>query len=93
MMFPKNGKWVCRKCGHEMDIKQEEKKSIIEKGKKKELIVVKKDEMNLPIDKNAQCPKCGNIGAYWETAQTRAADEPETRFYICTKCGYRWREY
>ncbi|MEM0290915.1 MAG: transcription factor S, partial [Thermoplasmata archaeon] len=32
-------------------------------------------------------------GAYWMLKQTRAADEPETRFYICTKCGYRWREY
>ncbi|MEM2705477.1 MAG: transcription factor S, partial [Thermoplasmata archaeon] len=39
------------------------------------------------------CPKCGNRGAYWMLKQTRAADEPETRFYICTKCGYRWREY
>ncbi|MEM4865380.1 MAG: hypothetical protein QXY09_02690 [Acidilobaceae archaeon] len=25
--------------------------------------------------------------------QTRAADEPPTRFYRCTKCGYTWREY
>jgi len=25
--------------------------------------------------------------------QTRAADEPPTRFYRCTKCGHTWREY
>ncbi|MBI2112883.1 transcription factor S, partial [Candidatus Woesearchaeota archaeon] len=25
--------------------------------------------------------------------QTRGADEPETRFFRCTKCNYTWREY
>ncbi|MHA1589855.1 MAG: transcription factor S [Candidatus Njordarchaeales archaeon] len=40
-----------------------------------------------------QCPKCGNLGAYVEIVQTRAADEPPTRIYKCTKCGYTWREY
>ncbi|MFP3300352.1 MAG: transcription factor S [Thermoplasmatales archaeon] len=95
MMMPKNGKWVCTNasCGYEMPIKKNESKKIIEKGKKRELIVVKKEEINLPLDKNAICPKCGNQGAYWEAAQTRAADEPETKFYICAKCGHRWREY
>ena len=40
-----------------------------------------------------KCPKCGHGLAYWWTRQTRAADEPETTFYRCTKCGYSWREY
>lgn len=39
------------------------------------------------------CPKCGNDKAYFWMMQTRAADEPPTRFYRCTKCGYTWREY
>jgi transcription factor S len=39
------------------------------------------------------CPKCGNDEAYWVLRQTRGADEPETRIFECTKCGYKWREY
>ncbi|MDA8054284.1 MAG: transcription factor S [Thermoplasmatales archaeon] len=93
MMFPKGEIWVCRKCGNTLPIKEDEKKGIVEKGKKKETIVVEKEEINLPIDKTVQCPKCNEFGVYWEALQTRAADEPETRFYTCTHCGHRWREY
>ncbi len=39
------------------------------------------------------CEKCGNGVAYYWTQQTRGADEPETRFFKCTKCNYTWREY
>ena len=39
------------------------------------------------------CPRCGNDTAYWHLEQTRSADESETRFFECTECGYRWREY
>src|SRR3989338_4896553 len=33
------------------------------------------------------CDKCGNKIAYYWTQQTRGADEPETRFFKCTKCN------
>jgi transcription factor S len=39
------------------------------------------------------CSKCGNTRAYWVLRQTRGSDEPETRIFECTKCGYKWREY
>ncbi len=39
------------------------------------------------------CEKCGNTIAYYWTQQTRGADEPETRFFKCTKCKHTWREY
>ena len=39
------------------------------------------------------CEKCQNKIAYYWTQQTRGADEPETRFFKCTKCNYTWREY
>ncbi|MCJ2562923.1 MAG: transcription factor S, partial [Candidatus Thermoplasmatota archaeon] len=29
----------------------------------------------------------------WQLRQTRAADEPETRIYRCTKCSHTWREF
>ena len=41
----------------------------------------------------ARCPECENKEAYYWTQQTRAADEPETRFFKCTKCNHTWREY
>ncbi|MBR9683061.1 transcription factor S [Candidatus Woesearchaeota archaeon] len=41
----------------------------------------------------ADCQKCENKEAYYWTQQTRGADEPETRFFKCTKCSYTWREY
>jgi transcription factor S len=39
------------------------------------------------------CGECQNKTAYFWTRQTRGADEPETRFFKCTKCKYTWREY
>lgn len=47
----------------------------------------------LPKTKGVKCPECGNDEAHWYTEQTRAADEPATRFYICTECGHKWRDY
>jgi len=40
-----------------------------------------------------KCEKCNNNVAYYWTQQTRGADEPETRFFKCSKCNYTWREY
>ncbi|MGC8565791.1 MAG: transcription factor S [Thermoplasmata archaeon] len=94
LMYPKNGKWICSKCGYEMQISKNDKNDkIVNKAKEKEVILIDSEFSVLPVDENVTCPKCGNRGAYWMLKQTRAADEPETRFYICTKCGYRWREY
>lgn len=43
------------------------------------------------VDK--KCDKCGNDKAYYYLQQTRASDEPETRFYICKECDNKWRGY
>ena len=55
-------------------------------------VVRKKDTDVFPIVA-ANCVKCGNKEAYFWTAQTRAGDEAETRFFKCTKCEHTWREY
>ena len=39
------------------------------------------------------CEKCHNQEGVWWTFQTRSADEPETKFYRCTKCNHTWRDY
>ena len=41
----------------------------------------------------AECPKCHNKKARYWTQQTRAGDEPETKFYKCEKCKHVWRDY
>ncbi len=41
----------------------------------------------------AHCPKCSHKKAYFWTVQTRAGDEPETKFFRCEKCKHTWRDY
>jgi len=41
---------------------------------------------------DARCPECGNDEAFWYMQQIRAADESETRFFVCTDCEHKWRE-
>ena len=64
-------------------------KETVQEGKKIE--IVEQLETNPKI--RITCSKCNNDRAYYWTQQTRGADEPETRFFKCTKCNYTWREY
>ena len=57
-----------------------------------EVEVVEKDIETLPLADN-ECGKCGHKKAYFWEIQTRASDEPATRFYKCEKCKHVWREY
>ena len=84
----------CPKCGTVVDatgVKLVTKTVIERKPTEAPVVLVEKHE-TLPKTK-AHCPKCGNDEAYYWIQQTRAADEPPTRFYRCTRCGYTWREY
>jgi len=87
---------VCRKCGKKKStIKKGDYKMSISTGKKPEKIIVVEKTKNfeaLPTTK-VECPKCNNKKAYWWMQQTRASDEPPTRFYRCVKCKHTWREY
>jgi len=99
LMYPQGGKPVCRKCGYcaaEGKLKSEPvihvKKTDSRRIRDEIPIYADNIADTLPIEK-AECSKCGNREAYWYLMQTRKADEAETRFYQCTKCGHRWREY
>lgn len=46
-----------------------------------------------PRADDVTCDECGNGQAWYTIKQTGAADEPPTRFFKCTECGARWREY
>ncbi|WP_423792563.1 transcription factor S [Methanocaldococcus indicus] len=85
----------CAVCGYEEKAeKSKEEYEYKEHLEKKEKIVVieGKNLDTLPTTR-VECPKCGHNEAYWWMEQTRCADEPETRFYKCKKCGHTWREY
>lgn len=89
-MFPTNGKLECRKCGYVKKVEKEEK-SIIKKREERGMLILPENIETMPKTK-VNCPKCGNNEAYWVLRQMRAADEPETRIYRCTKCNHSWRE-
>ena len=92
---PKKGLVLtCGSCGT-IDAKSEVEAVITTKMKKSEDIVIidsSAEESTLPT-LEAECPKCGNDTAYYWIQQTRASDEPETKFQKCTKCKHVWREY
>ncbi|MFH1630973.1 MAG: transcription factor S [Candidatus Aenigmatarchaeota archaeon] len=86
----------CRKCGYETKKgatgKRAGMKIATKPAKKKDIMVLENDDILLPITE-AFCPICENPKAYYWLQQTRAADEPPTQFFRCTKCKHVWREY
>ena len=93
IMMPKNNKGktiLACSCGY----KAEGEAKIAEKSKKdtpKVEVIEKKIEVHPKVEEN--CDKCGNKEAYTWDRQTRAGDEPPTKFFKCTKCEHTWRDY
>jgi|SRR3989338_6641752 len=87
----KKNRLSCNNCGY----RSREKKSVIikEKAKDQSKIQVMDKKMETLPQVKMTCDKCGNKKAYYWLMQTRAADEAETRFFECTKCKHRWRDY
>ncbi len=90
MMFPREGRYVCNKCGAEKELGQS--KVIVTESKDKITTVIDGDAATLPKTL-VICPECAHTEAFFVIRQTRAADEPETRIYRCCKCNHTWREY
>ena len=89
---------VCPKCGYEEEAADVDY-TFVRRAKRspKDRIIIVDTTQPPPtavvLKGKIQCPKCGNDEIYFWMQQTRAADEPPTRFYRCPKCGYSWREY
>lgn len=92
MMFPINGVYTCRKCSKQVEIDKGKAQTFSEKNKDNEMAVINDSDAALPKTKII-CPQCSHNEAFFSIRQTRAADEPETRFYRCCKCNYNWRVY
>jgi len=89
MLVPKGGVMSCSGCSYKQSegvLKEKRKKE-----KKIEVAIKGQDEHRTITKEN--CEKCGNEKAYFWSLQTRSSDEPETRFFECTKCKHSWREY
>ncbi|MEM0340354.1 MAG: transcription factor S [Acidilobaceae archaeon] len=88
---------VCPRCGYsertQEPITIQVKSNARRSPKDKTLVLNSEKSLETAQTVSTVCPKCGNDRAYFWMMQTRAADEPPTRFYRCTKCGYTWREY
>jgi len=92
---------ACLRCGYEEEVSEESsvgysiRTRVTHTNKEKTVILDEKVKIPkvAPTVKSVECPHCGHNEAYYWIVQTRAADEPPTRIYKCTKCGYSWREY
>ena len=60
---------------------------------KKRVEVIGDEELETLPKMEVTCPKCTHNTAYFWTQQTRASDEPETKFLKCEKCKHTWRDY
>ncbi len=81
-------------CGCGYKDKKSEKLEIKEKIKdSKEIETVEEEVEIYPLVDDVECPKCGHDKAYFWEIQTRASDEPATKFLKCEKCKHIWRDY
>jgi DNA-directed RNA polymerase subunit M len=84
--------WVCTSCENKQP-KDPEASYVITEGQEASEIVDVSDaeDRGLPTT-DARCPNCEHDRAYYYMQQIRAADESETRFFVCTDCEHKWRE-
>lgn len=92
ILVQKKKLFSCPKCGY----RSKDKIKIIstEKlAKKTKIDILHEKDSDVWPKTTAICPKCGHNKAYFFSAQMRAGDEAETRFFRCVKCNHTWREY
>ncbi|MGM5480600.1 MAG: transcription factor S [Nanobdellota archaeon] len=68
-------------------------KEEVKKSPQDDIEVVDKSAQEVHPLTDVTCPKCGHGKAYFWMKQTRAGDEPETKFYKCESCNHTWRDY
>lgn len=91
ILIPKDKKLACPRCNYKTTEKQEV--VIREKIESTRAVeIIEKEIEILPLT-DAKCDKCGHDKAYFWEVQTRAADEPATKFFKCKKCKHIWRDY
>ncbi len=79
-------------CGYSSKEKSETKITDDVSSSEPMVEVVEKDFEAMPLV-DMECPKCKHKKSYFWEVQTRASDEPATKFYKCEKCKHIWRDY
>ncbi|MFH1053764.1 MAG: transcription factor S [Candidatus Woesearchaeota archaeon] len=88
----KNKKVLACSCGYKLKSTDDTRiKEIVENKSSRVEVIEKEQTGNILVD--AECPRCKHNKATFWTIQTRASDEPETKFYKCEKCNHTWRDY
>ncbi|XP_057436777.1 uncharacterized protein LOC130729153 [Lotus japonicus] len=87
----------CPLCKNRSNIKDIEGKeisyTISAEEIRRELGIETIEEQKVQLSKvNKTCEKCGNGEATFYTRQMRSADEGQTTFYACTRCGHQFQE-
>ncbi|XP_022200855.2 DNA-directed RNA polymerase I subunit RPA12 [Nilaparvata lugens] len=93
------GNVTCRRCKNEFDAEvfsQPETTYVVHfnnitKNKKAGAKDEKDEECDGPLVER-RCPKCANEKMSYATIQLRSADEGQTVFFTCTKCGFKESE-
>ncbi|MFA4960324.1 MAG: transcription factor S [Candidatus Pacearchaeota archaeon] len=90
LLVMKKTKFGCPRCDYtaKEKIVMEVKEKINENTS---VAVINENNETLPIT-DFECLKCGNDKAYFWTRQMRSGDEPESKFFKCTKCKNVVRE-
>lgn len=91
LVYPKDGKLACRRCGWSSDGPAESK--VVTKGAETRETVVVEESTDMRAQQDTECPKCGHGKAYFHLMQTRRSDEPPTEINECVECHHKWREY
>ncbi|MFC7226417.1 transcription factor S [Salinirubellus salinus] len=97
MMHTEGDHWVCRSCGFEKlrDAAKEEAMTTTEGQSDGGVVDMSEvDDAEIGPTTEVVCPNpdCDSDRARYQMKQLRSADESETRFFTCVKCGKNWRE-
>ncbi len=97
MMKAQNGEMVCTSCGATTERDEDRAAAFVSTDEQTTDDVIETEEganfEGKPTTDDVVCEECGNEQAWYTIKQTGSADEPPTRFFKCTECGSRWREY
>jgi len=97
MMQPDDGEMVCTDCGQRVARDEQRADAFVSTDRQDTSDVIESSEdaafEGKPRSQDVTCPECGHGEAWYTIKQTASADEAPTRFFKCTECGARWREY
>ncbi|WZN59344.1 subunit RPC10 of DNA-directed RNA polymerase III [Chloropicon roscoffensis] len=97
LYFKQNYTWedsaefYCKLCPYKYAVNETVSDEVPLK-KKRDDLVLSKENMQKGDKAEVVCPKCSHGHAYFMQMQTRSADEASTIIYECCNCGHKWRE-